>query len=145
LTRQTPATIAVTHYFDVKRECVDCGQPFIFFAREQQHWYEELGFGLESDGVRCVPCRRRQHGISRARERYEELFHVPVRTTGETLEMAECGLSLIEASVFHRRQAQRVRMLLKAIRRQGDETVEARCQDLLRRVIAVERRDERGG
>jgi hypothetical protein len=60
LSRQTPATCAVTHYFDSKRQCADCGEPFIFYADEQKHWYEELGFGLDADCVRCVVCRKRQ-------------------------------------------------------------------------------------
>lgn len=138
LTRQTPATVPVTHYFDVKRECHDCGKPFIFFAEEQKHWYEELGFGLDSDCVRCVPCRKPQQGIARTRERYEELFHVPIRTTEENLEMADCCLSLMEVSVFHRRQAQRVRMLLNSVSPARDETMGSRYKDLLRRVIAIE-------
>ena len=32
LTKQMPATVPVTHYYDVKRQCVDCGKGFIFFA-----------------------------------------------------------------------------------------------------------------
>src|SRR5690554_738010 len=53
LSRQSPAAVPVTHYFDVKRACRDCGRPFIFYALEQKHWYEELGFCLEADCVRC--------------------------------------------------------------------------------------------
>ncbi|WP_366929827.1 zinc-ribbon domain containing protein [uncultured Thiodictyon sp.] len=48
LSRQTPATVQVTHYFDVRRQCRDCDKPFIFFAEEQKYWYEILGFGLDS-------------------------------------------------------------------------------------------------
>ena len=113
LTRQSRATVAVTHYYDVKRTCRDCGRPFIFFAQEQKHWYEELGLPLEADCVRCVPCRKRQHGIAAKRERYEELFHVPARNADEHLEMAECCLSLIEAGMFNQRQLEHVRELLK--------------------------------
>ena len=51
LSRQSTATVPVTHYFEVKRRCRDCGKPLIFFAVEQQYWYEELGFGLDSDCV----------------------------------------------------------------------------------------------
>jgi hypothetical protein len=80
LSRQTPATYAVTHCFDSKRQCADCGKPFIFFAAEQKHWYEDPGFGLDADCVRCVYCRKRQQGIASYRQRYEELFHVQERT-----------------------------------------------------------------
>lgn len=114
LSRQGPATVPVTHYFDVRRTCRDCHRPFIFFAREQKYWYEELGFPLESDCVRCVPCRKGQQGLALKRERYEELFHVAERTVDESLEMADCCLSLVEASLFSARQTARVRMLLNA-------------------------------
>jgi len=56
LSRQTPATYQVTHYFDVKRFCRDCHRRFIFFAEEQKHWYEELGFPLQADAARCPLC-----------------------------------------------------------------------------------------
>ena len=112
LTRQSRATVPVTHYYDVRRKCRDCDRPFIFFAQEQKHWYEELGLPLEADCVRCVPCRKRQHGLSAKRERYEELFHVAARNADESLEMAECCLSLIEAGIFNRRQIEHVRELL---------------------------------
>lgn len=111
LSRQSRATVPVTHYYDVKRQCRDCGRRFIFFALEQKHWYEELGLPLEADCVRCAPCRTRQHGIAAKRARYE-LFHVKARTADENLEMAECSLSLIEAGEFHPRHTHRVRELL---------------------------------
>lgn len=138
LSQQVAATVPVTHYFDVVRTCRDCGRPFLFFAQEQKHWYEELGFGLDSDCVRCVPCRKRQQGIARVRERYEGLFHVRNRSSEENLEMADCCLSLIEQSVFHRRQTERVRMLLNQVIQGPDEHVDARCRDLLARLRAIE-------
>ncbi len=138
VSRQTAATVPVTHYFDVKRKCRDCGRPFIFFAREQKHWYEELGFGLDSNCVRCVPCRKQQQGLARQRERYEELFHVPSRTTEENLEMADCCLSLIEARLFHGRQTERVRMLLNRIPAERDEATQSRYDALRVRLAAIE-------
>lgn len=122
LSRQSPAMVPVTHYYDVSRQCRDCGRPFIFFAEEQKHWYEELGLPLEADCVRCVSCRKRQQGIAAKRERYEELFHVRERTADENLEMAECCLSLIEEGIFSARQTQRVRHLLKLADAQREAT-----------------------
>ena len=135
--RQSPATVPVTHYYDVKRTCRDCNRPFIFFAQEQKHWYEDLGLPLEADCVRCVPCRKRQQGIALKRERYEELFHVADRTPAEDVEMAECCLSLIEAGMFHQRQTQRVRELLKRIDSHGEAPESAK--DLRTRLAALER------
>jgi len=113
LSRQKPATVAVTHYFDAKRVCADCRKPFIFFAAEQKYWYEELGFPLESDCVRCVPCRKKQQGVESTRQRYEELFHVQDRTPEQDLEMVECSLMLVEAGLFGKRQLERIRGILK--------------------------------
>jgi hypothetical protein len=115
LKRQSPATVPVTHYFDVRRVCRDCSQQFIFFALEQKHWYEELGFGLDADCVRCPVCRKKQQGVARMRHRYEELFHVSHRSPDQNLEMAECCLTLMEESIFHPRQTERVRMLLNRV------------------------------
>lgn len=141
LSRQAPATVPVSHYFDVKRQCRDCGRPFIFFAEEQKFWYEELGFGLESDCVRCVPCRKKQQGIAQARARYEELFHIPYRTIEQNLEMAECCLGLMEASVFHKKQFQRVRMLLHQLPSELSQGTRAKFNNLYARLLALEAKD----
>ncbi len=136
LDRQTLATVPVTQYFDVEKTCRDCARPFIFFAEEQQYWYEVLGFGLDSDCVRCVPCRKRQQGISRLRVRYEELFHVPARTVAENLEFADCCLTLVEQGVFHKRQTERVRMLLNRVR--DDRHDDVKYKELATRLQAIE-------
>jgi hypothetical protein len=138
LTRQSRATVPVTHYFDVKRLCRDCGKPFIFFAEEQRHRHKELGFALESDCVRCVVCRKKQQGLELARERYEELMHIPERTITEHLEMAECCLLLIEAGIFHKRQLEHVRMILKKLPEQLPEIQYKLSRDLWQRVNALE-------
>jgi hypothetical protein len=143
LSRQTPATVPVTHYYDVDKACRDCGRRFIFFADEQKHWYEELGFPLEADAVRCPPCRKHLQHVARMRQRYEQLFHAPMRTTEETLEMADCCLALIEEAIFHPRQTERVRMLLNRI--PEDRRSEQPFLDLTARVRAAETKDEQGG
>lgn len=140
VSRQAEATVPVTHYFDVIRKCRECGRPFIFFAREQKHWYEELDFPLDADCIRCVTCRKQQRGLARVRERYEELFHVPERSPEQNLEMADCCLMLIEASLFHRRQTQHVRMLLNYAAAAGGQG--SRYDDLVTRLQTVETRGE---
>jgi hypothetical protein len=138
LSRQTPATVPVTHYFDAKRQCHDCGRPFIFFAEEQKYWYEELGFGLDSDCVRCVPCRKKQQGIARSRERYEALSHTQDKTIDQNLEMAECCLGLVEASVFHKNQIQHIRMLLKQLPSGLGQDAQKKLSELHVRLLALE-------
>lgn len=138
LSRQTPATIPVTHYFDVKRQCQDCGNPFIFFAKEQQYWYEELGFGLDSNCVRCVPCRKKQQGLAQLREKYEELFHIHERTADQSLDMAECCMALVEAAVFHKRQIQHIRTLLNRVSAELGQNTPKRHTELQERILAFE-------
>ncbi len=139
LAKQTPATVPVTHYYDVVRQCRDCGRPFLFFAREQKHWYEELGFGIDSDCVRCPECRKQQQRAGRLRRRYEELFHVANRSTEQNLEMAEACLTLIEWSAFHERQVSRVRMLLNRVAA-VEGTVSTRHAAILDRLSRFESR-----
>jgi hypothetical protein len=132
ISKQIFTTFPVTHYFDSKRTCYDCRRPFIFFAEEQRHWYEELGFSIEADCIRCVPCRKVEQGIAHQRQRYEELFHVAHPTDEELLEMAECCVSLIEAALFSQRQHERVRSLLHRV---PDLPRHAKCrQQLLARL-----------
>jgi hypothetical protein len=131
----------VTHYFDARRQCRDCGRPFIFFAEEQKHWYEELGFALEADCVRCADCRKTQRGVERERQRYEELFHVSDRTIDQNVEMAECCVSLVESAAFPRRQLQRVRMILKKLPPALHEDLQTRSQHVWARLQALETKD----
>jgi len=138
LTRQSPATFPVTHYFDLKRSCDDCRKPFIFFAEEQKYWYEELGFGLESDCIGCAFCRKKQQGIAQSRAWYEALFHIADRTVEQKLEMTECCLNLVEASVFHRNQIQHIRMLLNQLSAEVWHGSQAKMSELHDRLHALE-------
>lgn len=116
ISKQIFTTFPVTHYFDSKRTCCHCRRPFLFFAEEQRHWYEELGFSIEANCVRCVPCRKDEQRIARKLQRYQELVGTANPSDDERIEMAECCVSLIEASVFSQRQHERVRMLLHRVR-----------------------------
>lgn len=111
--RQNRPTIAVTHYFDSRRSCVDCGQSFLFFAAEQKYWYEVLGFPLEANCVRCVPCRKQQRTLQAQRQRYEELVVLEDRTADQDIALIESALALVGASVFGRRLLERLRSILK--------------------------------
>jgi hypothetical protein len=142
LSRQPRATVAVTHYFDAKRRCRDCQRPFLFFAEEQKYWYEELGFPLESDCVRCIECRRQQRGLEQKRERYGELLHVPDRTIEQSLELADCCLSLVEAGVFPERPLQRVRSILTRLPPELEPVTRAQLEGLWARLAMLE--TERG-
>jgi len=109
---QTPATVAVTHYYDIARPCRDCDRMFIFFAVEQKRWYEELNFPLEADCVRCYPCRAEMRALQKLRFRYEELVGQEELDEDEHLELALCRLELVEERVFGGKQASAIRAFL---------------------------------
>lgn len=117
---QTPATVPVTHYFDIDKKCVDCGRNYIFFADEQKHWYEELGFKLDADSIRCVECRKEQRGLTLKQREFEALCEISNRTVEQNFEMAEACLKLIEVGVFTWKATERVRMLLNLIGHYAD-------------------------
>jgi hypothetical protein len=47
-------------YFDKTYSCTDCHTKFIFSAKEQQYWYEELKFWVQSYPRQCLACRRKR-------------------------------------------------------------------------------------
>ena len=71
-------------------------------------------------------------------EASEKGLHIPQRTVDQNLEMADCCLALVEEAVFHRRQLQRVRMLLKSAKRELNENTEPRFNDLSARLLLLE-------
>lgn len=118
LSKQTPAIYSVAYYVDARRVCRDCGRKFIFFAEEQKHWYEELGFGLDSDCVRCYPCRRKHRGIELRRAKYEELIRSGTLSAEQCRDLAALSLALIDDGVFtrHPKTFSRIRMWLNRLK-----------------------------
>ena len=111
-TRKQIGQYKFTHYFDMRCICVDCKRNFIFFAEEQKHWYEELGFDTQVWCNRCVDCRRTKRGIEKIRNRYQELFQLD-RSRFEHLELAQCAIKLIQKGDFTLKQIPHIRRLLK--------------------------------
>lgn len=115
VTRQRPATVAVTHYFDTKRVCRKCKRPFLFFAEEQKYWYEALAFPLEADCLECPPCRKGEQKLRVVREKYDALLLLTARKKADTLELVTCALDLVESSVFSVKLLPKLRGLLKPL------------------------------
>ncbi len=135
VTRQAPATLHVTHYFDARRSCRKCGRPFLFFAEEQKYWYEELRFPLEADCLECAPCRKDAHQLQAARRKYEALLAAPARPEADTLRLVECALSLVEASVFSGTILPRLRGFLKPLLANPEGPHYAQAQALASRTL----------
>jgi hypothetical protein len=109
---QVPATVQVTHYYDIEKICRDCSLLFIFFAEEQKYWFEDLRFPLEADCVRCSSCRKKVREIQSVRLRYEQISTLDSKSLEELAEEAGCRLILVEEGVFHPRQLEKVRSFL---------------------------------
>lgn len=111
LSQQTLATLPVLFYFDERRTCADCSRRFLFFAEEQKYWFEELGFNLNADCIRCWPCRHVRQNIEAAQARYEELARLDFPSCQEQVELLDVGLKLCEQDIFGRKVLQRFRTI----------------------------------
>lgn len=109
LSRQTHATVPVTHYYDIEKVCQNCRRLFVFYALEQKHWYEGLGFSLDADCIRCVPCRKKEQDIQRLRKRYNELVNKIECSDEEEFELARTRLTLMENGIFSPSHSPKVR------------------------------------
>ena len=138
LSKQTPATIPITHYYDEDRTCHNCARHFIFFALEQKYWYEELKFPLDADCVCCSTCRKANQKIALQQKRYEELCHIENRTIDEMFEMANCCLTLIEQGFFSDRQTEHVRAIINQL--PTDQHVGKNFEELITRLNNFEKR-----
>ena len=60
ITRQNYTVCPRHWYVDAIFRCADCGTEFHFPASEQQFWYEELKFYVDSLPRRCPGCRKKE-------------------------------------------------------------------------------------
>ena len=127
----------ITHYFDVKRRCDDCDRMFIFFAREQKHWYESLQFSINADCIRCTECRKQKQYTANRRSQYELLLKSDNRSDVDTLTLVDCCLTLIESSEFGGRSLQTARQLLNQIPQTSAVRNHATFRNLVARADAL--------
>lgn len=92
--KQKGSVMGIPVYFDVLKECIDCHRPFLFYAIEQKHWFEELGFANDADCVRCVPCRKREQRKEKLNQEYQRLVALKQRSPEEELELACLALEM---------------------------------------------------
>lgn len=131
---QRPATLAVTHYFDAERVCRKCRRRFLFFAEEQKHWYEDLGFPLEADCLDCPPCRKDEHRLRSIRQKYDALLAKSPRTAPDTLELVSCALTLVESAVFSKKVLPNLRGHLRPLLSNPDGSSYTEARELASRI-----------
>lgn len=94
-TRQNFSTFPRPYYVDLRKRCRTCKQLFLFFAQEQRHWYETLGFYIDVDCAFCPSCRRDNQALRRSRARYSELVTKVDLTRDELKALVDDGASLL--------------------------------------------------
>ena len=57
ISKQNYSVIPLTKYQDTELVCRKCKQWFIFTAKEQKYWYEDLQFWVDSVPNKCQACR----------------------------------------------------------------------------------------
>ena len=72
-------------YTDLPRTCHLCAEPFVFNAHEQQHWYKDLQFIVDSVPNECPRCRIQLRREKELHQRLGELLK-PIQPTIEQLE-----------------------------------------------------------
>lgn len=125
-----------THYLDQKRVCRDCGVKFIFFAAEQQFWYEELGLHYDVYPERCCMCRSARRATAKQHERFVELATRPELSPAESLEAVRLIADLVAAGEFLH-SPRRTRMWLN--RAATDPTLATEAEELRTRLAEIDR------
>jgi hypothetical protein len=113
--RQNYTVFPRGYYADVLKQCRTCQRPFIFFAREQQHWYEVLGFYVDADCVHCPECRRSNQQLRRRFKRNSESVGRSDLKDRELVTLVSDATFLWQAGVL--RDEQRLRRLRNLSRR----------------------------
>lgn len=94
--KQNDAIYPRSIYVDIEIKCELCHRLFIFFAKEQKHWFENLGFWIGAHCTRCIDCRRKDHEIKSFQMGYQELVNKKNRTKKETKRLKKFALELYQ-------------------------------------------------
>lgn len=81
--------LPIIAYTDLSRKCVNCDKDFIFSAKEQQYWYEEAGFILDSVPKTCLECRKRIRISKNKQKKVQELLKKEILTQAEMMELRD--------------------------------------------------------
>ncbi len=117
-----------SYYVDILKQCRNCGLPFLFFAREQQYWYEELGFWVDADCVRCPVCRKSERHLREAFRRYSELVGRTDLNDSELTTLVSDTVTIYEAGLLSDEQRLRTIKNLAVKRIPNSEATISICQ-----------------
>jgi len=87
-------------YVDVKVKCRDCHRSFIFFAQQQQYWFETLKFWIDSCCIRCYDCRQKRREIKEWQKLYNRLVLKENKSKDELKALKKVALELLQIGVI---------------------------------------------
>ncbi|WP_062270024.1 zinc-ribbon domain containing protein [Endozoicomonas arenosclerae] len=94
--KQNYAIYPRTIYVDIEERCRTCHRYFIFFAREQRFWFEELGFWVDAQCTQCIECRKKEQEIRWMQKRYQQLTEKTDRKKSESRELKQIAMELFQ-------------------------------------------------
>lgn len=94
--KQNYSMYPIKIYVDIEKQCLECNRWFIFYAKEQKYWFEELGFYVDADCVKCVECRKKEQSIKQLMLDYEFLLKKSDKTKEETSTLKNVALELFQ-------------------------------------------------
>tara|TARA_B110001454_G_C12723212_1_gene435867 strand:+ start:9990 stop:10589 length:600 start_codon:yes stop_codon:yes gene_type:complete len=106
----------INWYMDTLLDCLTCRKPFLFFALEQQYWYETLRFRVESVCLNCPNCRKTERELQQRWQRYSNLIVREQFADEELLQLAEDTVFLWQHGLL--RSEQRLREIRNRVHRQ---------------------------
>lgn len=98
--KQNFATFPRKYYVDMLKQCRICQRSFLFFAKEQQYWFETLGFFVDADCVFCPECRVANQEYKRKVMRYSESIAKRTLSEREMELLLNDVIFLLEAGFF---------------------------------------------
>ena len=87
-------------YVDMMLQCHRCNRPFIFFAREQRFWYEDLGFWVDAQCIQCPECRRWRRRLRQAQQRCDQAGRTGDWADEELVALVRDAVILYEAGIL---------------------------------------------
>ena len=90
-------------YVDILKTCRSCARPFIFFAAQQKHWFETLGFFVDADCVHCSECRAQRTTTKRAVQHYSSLVQLAQPNSNELQQLVDATVWLLTQGALKNR------------------------------------------
>lgn len=72
-------------YFDQAKACPTCQQAYTFTKEEQQFWYEELKFWVQSKPTQCAKCRKASRHLKQLNKELSEILKDKAKLTIEQM------------------------------------------------------------